>query len=112
MGNGEVGDSGGIGGGGRGQRPQPSTALRAGFSAARTMMNAAKFQGDPGQMSQVFDTGLDELRQYRAEAAQVDIARSAANKARDTVMSKSPLGKDEILGKRSAKKAVDSVKKV
>lgn len=105
------GDSSGIGGG-TGQRPQPSPALRAGFSAARTMMNASRFQGDPGQMAQVFDTGLDELRQYRAEAAQVDIARSAANQARDIVMGTSPSSKDEILARRSAKKAVETVRNI
>ncbi len=92
-----------------GERPQPSTALRAGFSAARTLMNASRFQGEPSQLSQVFDTGLDELRQYRAEAAQVDIGRVAARKAIESVTGRSPPSKDARMRARASKEARESV---
>ncbi|OAI50834.1 hypothetical protein AYO37_00120 [Opitutia bacterium SCGC AG-212-L18] len=65
-----------------GERPQPSPGMRAAFALSRTTMNASRFQGDPGQFSQIGDTGIDELRQYRAEAAQVDTARAAVSKNR------------------------------
>lgn len=65
-----------------GERPQPSGLLRAGFAGARTMMNASRFQGDPSQIAPIFDTGIDELRHYRAEAAQMDVGRTAAKKSK------------------------------
>ncbi|OAI50832.1 hypothetical protein AYO37_00110 [Opitutia bacterium SCGC AG-212-L18] len=85
-----------------GERPQPSPGMRAAFALSRTMMNASRFQGDPGQFSQIGDTGIDELRQYRAEAAQVDTARAAVSKK---------VPKDEEKSMRAvSKKAYDKVK--
>lgn len=90
-----------------GERPQPSSGLRAAFAASRTMMNASRFQGDPSQFSQIGDTGIDELRQYRAEAAQVDMARSKASKK--TAWGWTPKD-DEKTMREASKKAAENVK--
>lgn len=89
-------------------RPQPSSGLRAAFAASRTMMNASRFQGDPSQFSQIGDTGIDELRQYRAEAAQVDIARSKASNK--TAWEWTPKD-DEKSMRESARKAAENVRR-
>ena len=89
-----------------GERPQPSTGMRAAFAASRTMMNASRFQGDPSQFSQIGDTGIDELRQYRAEAAQVDIAKSTHVRGFPC----SPEEEERIL-KVSSKRAYENVKR-
>lgn len=90
-----------------GERPQPSSGMRAAFAASRTMMNASRFQGDPSQFSQIGDTGIDELRQYRAEAAQVDIARSKASKK--SAWEWTPKDEEKSM-RESAKKAAENVK--
>lgn len=95
-----------------GERPQPSPSMRAAFALSRTMMNASRFQGDPGQFSQIGDTGIDELRQYRAEAAQVDTARAAVSKNRVNG-SFSWASKNEKDNMRAAsKKAYEKVKRM
>lgn len=90
-----------------GERPQPSRLLRAGFAGARTMMNASRFQGDPSQVSQIFDSGLDELRHYRAEAAQVDLGRTARGNRSESNGSSS----ENSMMRNASKKARDLVKK-
>ena len=74
-----------LGEGGKSARGQPSPSMRAGFSMARTLMNASRYDGNPSQLPHVFDSGLDELRGYRAEAAQVDISKMASDRAIDKV---------------------------
>ncbi len=89
-----------------GERPQPFSGMRAAFAASRTMMNASRFQGDPSQFSQIGDTGIDELRQYRAEAAQIDMARSKVSKSAWGWTSKD----DEKSMRDAAKKAIEKVR--